>query len=185
VSLTTYLLAAIATLPTFHEDLGTVLVEKKHAQAQVIAQAIADVAESAEGWSGSKRELATLLLTVAWHETRFSLRIHEGNCKPYECDHGRARSLWQLHVHASLPREQWLGLAGLDAESTRRAAREAAKALSRSRNMCSGRAHGTELVAQTLSAYAGRGCAKLLPDIDARVRTYRRLLLIQPKRGAA
>ncbi|MFZ5890898.1 MAG: hypothetical protein ACOY0T_07600 [Myxococcota bacterium] len=185
MSLTTYLLAAIATLPTFHEDVGPALVSKKQAQAQVIAQAISDVAESAEGWNGSKRELATLLLTVAWHETRFSLRIHAGNCKPYECDRGRARSLWQLHAHASLPKETWVGLAGLDVDSTRRAAREAAKALTRSRNMCSGRASGVELVAQTLSAYAGRGCARLLPDIDARVRTYRRLLLIQPKRTSA
>ncbi|MGC4090269.1 MAG: hypothetical protein QM756_20790 [Polyangiaceae bacterium] len=184
MSLTSYLLAAIATLPTFHEDVGAELVARKQAQAEVIAQAISDVAESAEGWSGSKRELATLLLTVAWHETRFSLRIHEGKCKPYECDHGRARSLWQLHVHPSLPRDLWLQLAGVDVESTRRAAREAAKALSRSRNMCAGRARGSELVGQTLSAYAGRGCARLLPDVDARVRTYRRLLAIQPKGGA-
>jgi hypothetical protein len=185
VSLTTYILAAIASLPTFHEDVGPGLVARKQAQAQVIAQAISDVAESAEGWRGTKRELATLLLTVAWHETHFSLRIHEGNCKPYECDHGRARSLWQLHVHASLPKETWLSLAGVDIESTRRAAREAAKALTRSRNMCSGRAQGLELVGQTLSAYAGRGCARLLPDTAARVRTYRMLLSIQPKPTSA
>lgn len=185
MSLFNYLLAAIATLPTFHEDVGPAYVAKKHAQAQVIAQAISDVAESAEGWSGTRRELATLLLTVAWHETRFSLRIHEGNCKPYECDHGRARGLWQLQVHRSLPRETWIGLAGLDVDATRRAAREAARVLTRSRNMCSGRAQGVTLVAQTLSAYAGRGCTRLLPDIDARVRTYRRLLLIQPKGTSA
>ena len=185
MSLTNYLLAAIATLPTFHEDIGPQYAARKHAQAEVIAQAISDVAESAEGWSGTKRELATLLLTVAWHETHFSLRIHEGNCKPYECDNGRARSLWQLHVHPSLPRATWLGLAGVDVDATRRAAREAAKALTRSRNMCSSRARGVELVAQTLSAYAGRGCVRLLPDVDARVRTYRRLILIQPKGTSA
>jgi hypothetical protein len=178
-------LAAIASLPTFHEDVGAALLAKKQAQAQVIAQAIADVAESAEGWSGRQRELATLLLTVAWHETRFSLRIHEGNCKPYECDHGRARGLWQLHVQPSLPREEWIHVAGLDVESTRLAAREAAKALSRSRNMCAGRARGTELIAQTLAAYAGAGCGGRLPDVEARVRTFRRLLMIQPKHGQA
>lgn len=185
MNLTTYVLAAIASLPTFHEDLGPAYSSLKQEQARVIAQAIAEVAESAEAWPGSKRELAALLLTVAWHETRFSLRIHEGKCRPYECDHGKARGLWQLHVHALLPREEWLHVAGLDSDSTLRAAREAAKALSRSRFMCAdSSARGTEVVARTLAAYAGRGCAGQLPDIEARVRTFRRLVALQPKRPA-
>jgi hypothetical protein len=124
VSLTTYLLAAISALPTFHEDVGEQFVAQKQAQAELIANAISDAAESVQGWPGSKRELAMLLLTVAWHETRLSLRIHEGRCRPYECDHGRARGLWQLHAHASLPHERWLTVAGLDAQSTLNAAAE-------------------------------------------------------------
>jgi hypothetical protein len=184
VSLTTYLLLAISSLPTFKEDVGEFFLPKKRAQAEIIAQAIAEVSETTRGWPGSKRELASLLLTVAWHETRLSLRIHDGLCKPYECDRGRARGLWQLHAHASLPKERWLAVAGLDLESTRNGAAEAAKALVRSRRLCL-RGTNADWVAPTLSAYAGLGCGGSLPDAAERVRTFRRLVAIQPKRGSA
>jgi len=182
VSLTTYLLIAISSLPTFHEDVGEQFAARKREQAQLIASAISRAAEGAQGWPGSKRELATLLLTVAWHETRLSLRIHDGHCKPFECDHGRARGLWQLHAHASLSRDRWLTVAGLDEQSTFNAASEAALALTRSRHMC--RQRGADWVASTISAYAGRGCGGGLPDLDARVRTYRRLFALRAKPGA-
>lgn len=183
MSLTTYLLIAIASLPTFHEDVGEQFAAQKRQQAELIANAISRAAENVQGWPGSKRELATLLLTVAWHETRLSLRIHDGRCKPFECDHGRARGLWQLHAHASLTRERWLTVAGLDAQSTFNGAAEAALALTRSRHMC--RKRGSDWVASTISAYAGRGCGGGLPDLDARVRTYRRLFALREKPGAS
>jgi hypothetical protein len=182
VSLTNFLLLAISSLPTFHEDVGEQLAAQKREQAALIASAISHAAENAEGWPGSKRELATLLLTVAWHETRLSLRIHDGRCKPFECDHGRARGLWQLHKHASLPRERWLTVAGLDEQSTQNGAAEAALALTRSRHMC--RQRGSDWVASTISAYAGRGCSGGLPDLQARVRTYRMLFALRAKPGA-
>jgi hypothetical protein len=185
VNLISYVLAAIAALPTFHEDIGEQFTATKHAQAETIAAAIADAVDHVDDWPGSKRELATLLLTVAWHETGLSLRIHEGRCKPYECDHGRARGLWQLHVHSLLPRARWLGVAGLDFESTRTAAFEAARALVRSRHMCAAGVRTSAWVAPTLAAYAGRGCRGHLPDIDRRVQTYRFLVAIEPKQGAA
>lgn len=183
MNLTAYILTAIASLPTFHEDVGDKFVAQKREQAQLIANAISRAAENAQGWPGSKRELATLLLTVAWHETRLSLRIHDGRCKPFECDHGRARGLWQLHTHASLPRDRWLTVAGLDEQSTLNGAAEAALALTRSRHMC--RQRGSDWVASTISAYAGRGCAGGLPDLAARVKTYRMLFALRGKPGAA
>ncbi len=185
MNLTAYLISAILSLPTYHEDAGEQLKAQKRAQTELIATAVAQAAENARGWPGSPRELAVLLLTVAWHETRFSLRIHEGRCRPYECDHGKARGLWQLHMHASLPRERWITVAGLDAESTLSAAREAAIALVRSRNWCSRYARGRDWVAPTLRAFAGRGCDGRLPDVDARVRTYRHLFALTAKPGAA
>lgn len=184
MSLTTYLLMAISSLPTFHEDVGEQFSAQKRAQAELIANAISSAAESARGWPGSKRELATLLLTVAWHETRLSLRIHDGRCKPYECDRGKARGLWQLHSHASLPRERWLTVAGLDEQSTLIGASEAAQALIRGRHMCRKSSLGRDWVGPTLVAFAGRGCSGRLPDVDARVRTFRRLFAMQPKPGA-
>lgn len=185
MSLTAYVLAAIQVLPTFHEDVGAAFAERKRQQAMVIADAVAEVASKAHGWPGSPRELAMLMLTVAWHETRFSLRIHEGNCRPFECDQGRARGLWQLHAQASIPRERWLGLAGLDLEATRNSAQEAARALIRSRRMCLSKIHGSDWIAPTLAAYAGRGCGGQLPDAAQRVRTFRHLLSVEPKKGGA
>jgi hypothetical protein len=185
VNLTAYLLAAIASLPTFHEDIGDELAVQKRAQAETIATAITQAVEKTPNWPGSKRELATLLLTVAWHETRLSLRIHDGHCKPYECDHGRARGLWQLHAHASLPRERWLTVSGLDLPSTVNGASEAALALTRSRYMCSKSARaGGDWVALTLLAFAGHGCSGHLPDMSSRVQTYRRLFALRPKPSA-
>ena len=86
MNLTTYLILAISSLPMFHEDVGDQFAAQKRDQAVLIADAISHAAENTKGWPGSKRELATLLLTVAWHETRLSLRIHDGRCKPFECD---------------------------------------------------------------------------------------------------
>jgi hypothetical protein len=176
VSLTTYLLTAIAALPTFHEDVGENFVAEKQSQAQMIAGAIEQAVGEVRDWPDSQRELAALMLTIAWHETRLSLRIHDGRCKPHECDRGRARGLWQLHVHRSLPRERWLLVAGLTAEATRNAAREAAIALVRSRRMCSVATRGRDWVGATLTAYAGVGCGGRLRDVNLRIRTYRRLL---------
>ncbi len=185
MSLTAYILAAIQVLPTFHEDVGEDHVAQKRVQAHLIANAVAEVAGNARGWPGSPRELAALMLTVAYHETGFSLRIHDGHCKPYECDKGRARGLWQLHAHRSLPRERWLTLAGLDDAATRLSAQEAAYALVRSRRVCLSKIQGSDWVTPTLAAYAGRGCGGRLPDSAARLRTYRHLLSVVPKGGAA
>ncbi|HYO94086.1 MAG TPA: hypothetical protein VER33_06215 [Polyangiaceae bacterium] len=183
MSLTAYLLTAIASLPTYREDIGPEFAEQKLQQSQMVAEAINEAVDGAENWSGTRRELATLMLTVAWHETRLSLRIHDGRCKPLECDRGRARGLWQLQVQRSLPREQWLKVAGFEPEPTRIAAREAVKMLVRSRRMCSVVTRGRDWVAPTLTAYAGCGCGGKLPDLNARVRTFRMLLNVTPEKG--
>lgn len=184
MSLTTYLLTAIASLPTFHEDVGEHYAEQKREQAQMIATAIDQAVQQNGDWPDGRRELATLMLTVAWHETRLSLRIHDGRCKPLECDRGKARGLWQLQAHRSLPKERWLRVAGFNPEATRTAAREAAIALVRSRRMCSVATRGRDWVGATLTAYAGVGCGGRLPDLNARIRTYRRLLNLS-KRSAS
>ena len=184
MSLTTYLLTAIASLPIFHEDVGEKFATQKHDQAQMIASAIEKAVEQSTEWPDSPRELAALMLTVAWHETRLSLRIHDGLCKPHECDNGRARGLWQLHVHRSLPRERWLQVAGFPPENTTRAAQEAAIALVRSRRMCAVATRGRDWLGATLTAYAGGGCGGRLPDVKARIKTYRRLLTLVQRSSA-
>lgn len=184
MSLTAYLLSAIAALPTFHEDVSPELSQQKEAQAQMIATAVTQAVDEASGWPSSKQELAALMVTIAWHETKFSLRIHDGRCKPLECDKGRARGLWQLQAHRSLPKERWLLVAGLNPDATRVAAREAATALVRSRRMCGVATRGGDWVGATIAAYAGRGCGGRLPDLRARTRTYRYLLSLAARAAA-
>lgn len=97
-------------------------------------------------------ELRWMLLTTAQHESHFALRIHEGKCRPGECDGGRARSLWQLHRNARMKPGEWESLAGTSQEATDLGARLAAGLLRGARASC-GDAEGA------LSLYArGGGC---------------------------
>jgi hypothetical protein len=68
--------AAIDALPCFHEDRGD---PAKSQQLDVIAAAVAEVSRDAPR---PPREWAALLLTIGYHESAFSLRIHRGECKP-------------------------------------------------------------------------------------------------------
>jgi len=176
-----YVLAALASLPVFVEDRGAERAAAKVIQFHHVALAIDD-ASRAKGWPGSDRELAALMLTVAWHETKLSLRIHAGTCRRWECDRGRARGLWQMHAEATSSTIAWHALTGIDPASTRLAAAEAARALVRSRRMCrSLEAHGISWVEMTLTGYAGRGCRGYLVDLPARVQTFHRLTAVSPK----
>lgn len=44
---------------------------------------------------------AAFLIAWAEHESHFDLRIANNDCHPWECDHGRARGLWQSHERAA------------------------------------------------------------------------------------
>jgi hypothetical protein len=67
-------------------------------------------------------------------------------------------------------------IGGLDLESTRHAAREAARALTRARWQCrSLERSGVDWVTMTVAAYAGRGCRGWFSGLESRVATYRRI----------
>ncbi len=122
-------------------------------------------------WHGTPRELGFLLLGQAFFETRLALHVHAGQCRVEigECDGGRAISLWQLHHGYHLPVERWRSLAGTDLESTREAAIEASRALSRGRNFCKGSLEGAVANYATGKSCQWKGAAK-------RVRFVRRML---------
>jgi hypothetical protein len=63
--------------------------------APEVAQAIATVARSPDE--------AAFLASWAEHESHFQRRIADNFCRPFECDHGRARGLWQAHPQAAGP----------------------------------------------------------------------------------
>lgn len=105
--LTSYLLAAMTTWMPVHEHARGETAEATQARYAQIAEDVAEVALDPdeqplfEGEDG-RVKTALLLLAVAYHESSFRAEIDAGRCKPFECDHGRAFSMWQLHPEDGL-----------------------------------------------------------------------------------
>lgn len=156
--------AAVDSLPCFVEDRGDA---HKEGQLAAIAAAVADVSKDAPR---PPREWAALLLTVGYHESTFSLRIHRGECKPHECDRGRARSAWQLHKNL-FTEPVWEQLHGI--ENTAVQVRAASDALKRAYFTC--KRSGVPWLQATLNGYAGRRCSSQWPGLDQRSATFSRL----------
>jgi hypothetical protein len=156
--------AAMESLPCFVEDRGD---PDKSAQLDAIAAAIADVSRDAPR---SPREWAALLLTIGYHESTFSLRIQRGQCKPHECDNGRARSAWQLHKNL-FTAPVWDQLHGV--ENTAVQVRAASDVLKRAYFTCS--RSGVPWLQATLNGYAGRRCSAQWPGLDQRAATFAQL----------
>src|SRR6188768_298082 len=165
--------AAMESLPTFVEDRGD---PDKSAQLDGIAAAIAEVSRDAPR---PPREWAALLLTIGYHESTFSLRIQRGQCKPHECDRGRARSAWQLHKNL-FTAPIWDQLHGI--ENTRVQVQAASDALKRAYFTCS--RSGVPWLQATLNGYAGRRCSSEWPGLDQRVSTFNRLNRVSLPRKA-
>jgi hypothetical protein len=162
--------AAMDALPCYVEDRDD---PDKSAQLDAIAAAVAEVSKDAPR---APREWAALLLTIGHHESTFSLRIQRGQCKPYECDRGRARSAWQLHKNL-FTAPVWDQLHGV--ENTKVQVRAASDALRRAYFTCS--RSGVPWLQATLNGYAGRRCSSEWPGLDQRVATFNHLLRVSSK----
>jgi len=107
-------------------------------------------------------EEAAGLLVLAYGESRFDALVHAGLTHPVlDQDHGRARSLWQLHASGIVP--EWSTLGGTDVEATTRAARAALRVLRSAAWMCT---HSSMLTADDMArAFAeyGRGDRSCMP----------------------
>ena len=165
--------AAMDALPCFHEDRGD---PGKSKQLDIIAAAVAEVSRDAPR---PPREWAALLLTIGYHESTFSLRIHRGECKPHECDRGRARSAWQLHKNL-FTAPIWEQLHGI--EHTAVQVRAASDALKRAYFTCN--RSGVPWLQATLNGYAGRRCSAEWPGLDQRAATFNRMLRVGTPRKA-
>jgi len=95
-------------------------------------------------WPGSKRELALLLVTKGYWESRFAKNVHEGVCRPYECDASRvngsvvhrARSPWQIQKTGLVSKEEYAQMKSSSLESTTMAAVVATRYLSVGMGKC-------------------------------------------------
>lgn len=110
MSLSQAILTALLSLPRFSLDTET--EGERAARMAVIAGAESEAVDqvSCTGhwatidcrriWPGSRRQLAAALITVGWHESRYSELVHQGRCselpKGMQCDHGKARTVFQL-----------------------------------------------------------------------------------------
>ncbi|MBN1605553.1 MAG: hypothetical protein JW940_02915 [Polyangiaceae bacterium] len=165
VSLTDVLLALMLSLPAPYgqkEDS-----QEREARLATVAQAIDRASRKATCsdqvveescvpiWRGSRFDLAMLLVTEAYWESRLAKNVHEGKCRAYECDpyqsrHGvllhRARTLWQLQRSGPIA-EDWDRMVGVDAESTTAAAWAATKLFSRAHQRCGSIAGAISLLA--------------------------------------
>ncbi len=111
-------------------------------------------------WPGPTWQMAALLVTEAWFESRLMWRVHAGKCGPGECDPlrrgseivHRSRSLWQIQHSELVSRSEWKTLSGTDLISTMRASWAAARILAAARRLCS--PYGGFSPESTMAAYA-------------------------------
>jgi hypothetical protein len=170
--------AAASSLPVYFEDKAPELESAKASQLASVAAIVAEVSQSKA--PRPPQEWAALLLTVGYHESTFSLRIHRGECRPRECDAGRARSAWQLHRNLYTA-PVWDQLFGL--EHTEAQVRAADGMLRRAYHTCS--RSGVPWLQATLSAFAGKRCGADWNGLAPRVATWSRLVRVGVPAGGA
>lgn len=151
----TAILLFLFSLPVYPEDVDS---PRKVYQLDRVADAIANV-------SDDNRKLAALLASTGFSETGYSLRIHVGRCKSWECDHGRARGPWQTWRH-ELKRENWAKMRGI--ENTELQARHAAMRLKIGLEQCGGNSRGA------IARYMGLPCDSELSIVNDRFKWYKR-----------
>ena len=178
-------LAALQSLPVFHEDVGS---PEKPAQLQLYAAAITQAAREQKGAPLSRRDLIAAGITIMYHESRGSLRIHRNECNlaKKECDAGNAISGFQMHAVALSSPDVWPKLGFMTFESTGLAAKESARIFVRMYRYCASTGLPGDKIAMAFVGYAGRGC-KLdgkWQGWQARVQTFQRLQRVPMPKAA-
>lgn len=178
MNLYTAILIALNSLPIYKEDLGN--LEAKRAQLVDHSLAIhSSVRELAPLWPGSPEELAAVTVTIGYAESGYSLRVQRDECFAWECDGGRARGTYQMHVDAVQGRDPtiWIALPGLDVGSVELSADQVVRAVIRARRQCGSLERaGKDWVPITFHAYARSTCVGTFKGLSDRVSTYQRVL---------
>jgi hypothetical protein len=174
--------AMLASLPPWYEDVNeegrnerlTVIAESEAAGVgRAMAPTCGDPTPFCRPyWSGDAVVLVAGVTAEGFWESRFSRHVHEGRCKPWECDAWkrrdgtvlhRSRSSWQIQGW----HRDWGAMLGADLEPTTRAAGAAAQLVAVGLNTC-----GSKLGAVT--RYAGLGGCSWAGG-TGRVRTWEQL----------
>lgn len=104
--------------------------EERMVRLDAVAQAVANVADRASCTDQpqpcrrilDRYAAAGVVLAQARRESSFRRDVQMGECRPAECDRGRAKGLWQIHQAPIESSEQWLSYASLDADDLEGAA---------------------------------------------------------------
>ncbi len=137
----------------------------------VIAKAIDDASSKAtcsdvyaiascqKTWKGSKKDLAILLVTKGYWESRFAKNVHEGKCGAKECDailvngniKHKARSPWQIQRTLLVSKDEYSQMNSSTNESTTMSANIATRYLVVGMNTC-------HTIKGAIAQYGGAGC---------------------------
>lgn len=166
-----HLVASLATLTALllssatKMDHSSAPGETKEAYTErltVITSATAQAARvfaNGSGWTAKELAFATLVLIN--EESRFDLRIHNGDPHPlWHSDHGRSKCLAQVQKSRHVPPERWLSLAGTSPEATYACLLAGTELLVRQAKQCgvwNGQRATRDKVAMAFAAYASGG----------------------------
>lgn len=161
-----YITAILLSLDPSYSDKET--WAERTTRMEIIAEAINDASSKAtceekyntpdckKTWKSSRRSLALLLVTKGFWESKFAKNVHEGKCRPFECDaytiNGnrlhRARSPWQVQRTGLVTKEEYDKMNSSTRESTTMSANVAARYLVLGMNSC-------HTIPGTMSIYGG------------------------------
>ena len=152
-------LAALALLPVFKEDAKGL---EKTAQLTAVAHSVAARARDADE--------AAFVLAWGDAETHYSLRVHAGLCRRWECDKGKARGPWQPHRNG-MASERWARMQGV--ENTDAQVQHALKMARWALTEC--HAQGDARILGAFRLLGAKGCNEPLKGEADRLATYKRV----------
>lgn len=168
-SLEDWTLRKALSLPVYYEDHApggiAELTTDKRTELETLAREVARVSRKAPL---PPRQWAALLLTVGYHESTYSIRIVQGDCRKYECDGGRARGAFQGHRLAAMTAETWSKMVGIGNLPTQ--VEQADQLLRRHVRTCPG-----DVVTSIVTGYMGKRCGGEDAQVAERLATFRRL----------
>ena len=180
-----YLITVLLSLDPSYSDKET--WTERTVRMEIIAVAIDDASSRAtcsdkydipdckKIWPQSKKNLAILLVTKGFWESRFAKNVHEGKCQPYECDsyrvnggvRHRARSPWQIQKTGIVTGEEYKKMSFATIESTTMSANVATRYLSVGMKTCN-------TILGTMAIYGGANSCTW-PGVIPREAFYRSL----------
>ncbi len=184
-----YIVAILLSLEPSHYDRET--WQERTARMEIIANAISDASSRAtceekyntpyckKTWVNGRRNLALLLVTKGYWESKFAKNVHEGKCHPTECDayitngnrYHRARSPWQIQKTNLVSKDEYSMMNSSTQEATTMSTNVAVRHLVLGMNMC-------KTISGTMAIYGGaKSCT--WSGIAPRVQFYTNLLNVR------